>query len=97
MTSGSYNKMFLCVYDYAETSDFDPEFIFLENVPGHTNSAGEFTLSRNIITIINDEDCDEDGIYEFFVSEIKLAFIVVTDECIPRIYTLLGVWSKKLE
>ncbi|MBN2439419.1 MAG: hypothetical protein JXL20_12565 [Deltaproteobacteria bacterium] len=71
------------------------EFILLEDVPGHTNSSGKFTFSSDIITIIKDADCHGDGVYEFVVSEKKLALIVVTDKCAPRVLALQGVWNKK--
>jgi hypothetical protein len=71
------------------------DFILLENVAGHTNSSAEFTLSEDIFTVINDKDCGVDGVYEFVVTEKKLTFIAVADECVPRKLALQGVWSKK--
>jgi hypothetical protein len=71
------------------------DFILLEDVPGHSNSSGEFTLSGDIFTVINDADCGVDGVYEFVVSDKKLAFVAVADECAPRVIVLQGVWSKK--
>jgi len=71
------------------------DFILLENVAGHTNSSGEFTLSGNIFTVINDADCGVDGAYELVVSEKKLTFVALADECSPRVVVLQGVWSKK--
>lgn len=76
-----------------EDNSFD--FILLEDVPGHTNSSAKFTLSGDSFTIINDKDCDGDGIYEFVVNEKQLVFIAVADECAPRKHALQGVWSKK--
>ena len=71
------------------------DFILLENAPGHTNSSGEMTLKGNVITIINDSDCGGDGVYEFVVSEKKLAIVAVDDKCTPRMLALQGVWTKK--
>lgn len=71
------------------------EFILLEEVPGHTNSSGEFTLSDDIFTIINDTDCDSDGVYEFVVTDEKLALVVVMDDCAPRVVAIQGVWGIK--
>jgi hypothetical protein len=71
------------------------DFILLENVPAHTNSSAEFTLSGDMFTVINDKDCGVDGVYEFVVTKKKLAFIAVADECAPRKLVLQGVWSKK--
>lgn len=76
-------------------SDNSFDFILLENVPGHTNSSAEFTLSGDIFKVINDKDCDVDGVYEFVVTENKLVFVVVADECAPRKLVLQGVWRKK--
>ena len=45
------------------------DFILLDNAPGHTNSAAEFTLNEGTMTIINDSDCNVDGAYEFVVSK----------------------------
>jgi hypothetical protein len=83
---------------YAELkikTDNSFEFILLENVPGHTNSSGKFTLSGDTLTIIKDADCHGDGVYEIVVSENKLAFVAVTDQCTPRVLALQGVWSSK--
>ena len=71
------------------------DFILLENAPGHTNSSGEMTLKGNVLTIINDSDCKVDGVYEFVVSEKKLAIVAISDECTPRMFALQGVWSRK--
>lgn len=71
------------------------DFILLEPAPGHTNSSGKITLQGNLLTVINDADCGVDGVYEFVVSENKLAFVAVADECAPRRLAMQGVWSRK--
>lgn len=73
------------------------EFILLdEDTPGHTNSAAAFTLSGNVMTIIEDADCvDMIGTYEFVVTETKLAYVAFEDECTPRMAALQGIWDKK--
>ncbi len=71
------------------------DFILLQNVPGHNNSTGQFTLTDDIFTVINDADCGVDGVYQYVVSDEKLAFIVVTDACAPRQLVLQGVWTKR--
>ena len=76
-------------------SDNSFDFILIDSVPGHTNSSAEFTLNGNTITIINDSDCNVDGEYEYVVTDKKLAFIAVDDECGPRLKALQGVWTKK--
>lgn len=76
-------------------TDHTFDFILLENAPGHTNSSGEIALKGNVLTIIHDADCGTDGIYEFVVSEKKLAFVAVADECTPRRLAMQGVWSRK--
>ena len=70
------------------------EFILLETVPGHSNSSGEYTMNENNFTVINDADCGVDGNYEYVVSENKLAFVAVADDCAPRVAAMQGVWSK---
>ncbi len=70
------------------------EFTLLSNAPGHSDGSGRFTVTGNFFTIIDDDQCGSNGVYEFVLGTNSLALIAFDDDCQLRITALQGVWYK---
>lgn len=77
-------------YNQDNTFDFEP----ITSAPGHTPSSGDFTLTADRITFVNDVDCGTDGAYDYVVGDNSLAIIAVSETCDPRKGVLQSVWRK---
>ncbi|PLX02738.1 MAG: hypothetical protein C0595_09440 [Marinilabiliales bacterium] len=73
------------------------DWILLDQAEGHGNSHASFTLSENILSIINDVDCEGVGEYYVSVESGKMSFIAKNESCSPRAKALEWVWRKYLE
>ncbi|MCF8357173.1 MAG: DUF2314 domain-containing protein [Prolixibacteraceae bacterium] len=66
----------------------------IDVVPGHTNSGGEYTATNSEFTLINDPDCDGEGVYGYAVANDQLTVTKISDDCDPRSPAFTGVWEK---
>ncbi len=76
----------------------DGTFQWIPTIPNdyHTPSAGEYTLSDNILGIFNDPDCPdvEEGWYSVDLAGDVLTITLIEDECEPRVPALSGEWTR---
>lgn len=75
----------------------DGTFQWVPTIPNdyHTPSAGEYTLSDNILGLFNDPDCPdvEEGWYNLSLDGDVLTITLIEDECDPRVPALVGEWT----
>lgn len=95
LITDSQGVQFNAEMDIKTDGSFD--FILLQDVPGHTNTSGEFTLDGDVFTVGSDKDCNSDGVYKYTVTNKELTFVVVQDACAPRVLDLQGTWSNKAD
>jgi hypothetical protein len=70
------------------------DWILLEEVPGHSNTTANITFDGNMMHV-NDNDCPEQGTYEYAVSHDTFSLFMKEDHCEPRVIALQVIWTKK--
>lgn len=68
-------------------------FIFIAQQEGHTDTNGRYSLLEDQITF-EDDTCFSPGTYTYSVSNKKLSFTLITDQCTERVKILEGTWSR---
>lgn len=66
----------------------------MQNVPTHSNSYAQFSATENEITISNDPECPEAGLYTYSIKGNQLTITLVSDGCSQRSPAFSGVWEK---
>lgn len=69
-------------------------FVFTAATQGHTNTNGRYSLLENHITF-EDDSCFSAGTYSINVSQTKLTFTIISDQCTERAKILEGTWFRK--
>jgi hypothetical protein len=69
-------------------------FLLAEPAEGHTNSYANYSVSGNNLTILNDSDCGEDGVYQYSIAGEELTLTATNENCDPRKLMLEGLWSR---
>lgn len=96
-----YNKWIKTITDDAGVTfeailhikeDNSYDFILVEETPGHTNSTAEFEIGEDKLKIIEDADCDSDGIYFYSATSEYLVLTADYDDCEGRKKAIEGVW-----
>ncbi len=77
--------------------DGDYAFLLAEPAEGHTNSYADYRTEGKILTIYNDSDCPDDGLYEFSISGEQLTLEATEETCTPRQLMLEGTWIRNIK